>query len=186
MHSDQSLERWIWPISCRKCWCTPSQKWLLKPLVSFQLVMGWRKARDMSHTRLLACGVKKVGKVTHLLPTWLPYHLQEKHSLKMWRGHIFRQLYGDQSASTQSYAQRNMDGRGTQQTRHYAPFLYQTTQNRPLTTFWKLSNVDAKLIPPVAPRNAVVGSKDYLSPCFAHVLVWGVRDFSSPLWTIGI
>ena len=60
--------------------------------------------------------------------------------------------------------------------------LYQTTQNQPLTTFWKLPAVDAKLIHPAlpaAPKNAVVGSKDYLTPYFVHALVWGVWDFNS-------
>ena len=49
-----------------------------------------------------------------------------------------------------------------------------------------LSHVDAKLIPPVAPRNAFLGSKDYLATYFAHVSVWDVRDFSSPFLTLGI
>ena len=57
------------------------------------------ETRDILH--LLVWGIK-AGKVTHLLPTWLPYHLWERHSWKIWRGHIFRQLYGYQSASIQS------------------------------------------------------------------------------------
>ena len=99
---------------------------------------GMKESRDMSHTRLLVWG-KKAEKVTHFLPTWLPYHLRES------RGFHGKCEEGKFSGSFMAINQRQPRAKpggiwmeeGHKQTRYYAPLLYPTTQKRPLTTFWK-------------------------------------------------
>ena len=92
MHSDQSPERWIWPISCRKCWCTPPRSDCSSHSFHFQLYSGWRNAETC---RTLDClyGGEKKGKVTHLLPTWLPCHLREAFIENVKRAHFQAALW---------------------------------------------------------------------------------------------
>ena len=47
------------------------------------------------------------------------------------------------------------------------------------TTFWKGSDVAAKVNPHVTPRDAVVRIKVYLAQCFVHVSRWGALDHRS-------
>ena len=134
-------------------------------------------------TRLLVWG-KKAGKVTHFLPTWLPYHLRERLSWKMWRGHIFRRLSisVNPELSPEEYGWK----RDIANKILYPTSLPDNTKAVPNFILEVLSNVDANLIPPVALRNAFLGSKDYLATYFLHVLVWDVQNSSSPFWTLGI
>ena len=58
MHSDQSLERWIWPISCRKCWCTPSRSDCSRHSFHFSLLWDEGKHRHVAH-KAACMGEKK-------------------------------------------------------------------------------------------------------------------------------
>ena len=142
--------------------------------------MAWRTAQTC-HTLGFLYGGKRMAKAFRLLQPWLLFHQRGRHS--QWRGPISRQCCGVLSILTlSSWNQKNLVGRWTQTTNHWVRSVYQTTQNLPQTTFWKWSDVAAKVNPPVTPRDAVVRIKAYLAQCFVHVSRWDVLDHSCR-WT---
>ncbi len=131
---------------------------------------------------------EKAGKVTHLLPNWLPYHLRERHSSKMWRGHIFRQLYDDQisvnpelSLSLEEYGWK----RDTANKTLCPTSLPDNTKPAP-DYILEIIKCVCKTETPCSTKKCSCRIKGL--PCIMFCACFSVRcwDFSSPLWTLGI
>ena len=95
-HSDQDHERWqIWLISYRKCWCSTTESHWSSYLLRFGKLL-WHKGQHRHVPYKAACmGVRRMGRVIRLSQTCMLFHQRGKLSLKMWRGPIFGQFYGE-------------------------------------------------------------------------------------------